>query len=335
MNDISINKEKRERLIGLDVAKGIAIILMVYGHTNRIGSMSEAFNVLVDYIYTFHMPLFLLISGYLFLPIYNPKKAIKKTLNKIFLPYIIFISIYILLLFYINSLGIITSNTIEEFSFTLYIDKVFFHPIGSYWFLHTLIIYQVVLSFSFMMNRDKINWKFFIIFFILILLLKEYIGIKILINNIGFLIIGFLLRQGNISLPSNIFSIILISIILFTYESSMIREEFFLQVILVLALLSSIMFFSDKTKSLLITNFISYVGRNTLVILLFHAFYVNFMKVFMTFFLKIDNSGILFSVSTLFITVYASIFTAYILDYLKISKYIFHVNCIYNPFERK
>lgn len=41
----------------IDIIKGIAIILMVYGHT---------FGMAKDYIYLFHMPIFIFISGYCF-----------------------------------------------------------------------------------------------------------------------------------------------------------------------------------------------------------------------------------------------------------------------------
>ena len=44
------------RLQHIDIAKGIAICLMVYGHTNSYG---------MSFIYSFHMPLFFILSGYL------------------------------------------------------------------------------------------------------------------------------------------------------------------------------------------------------------------------------------------------------------------------------
>lgn len=50
-----------KRIDWIDVAKGIGIILMVMGHT----SMPDAIN---RWIYSFHMPLFFLLSGLLFIP---------------------------------------------------------------------------------------------------------------------------------------------------------------------------------------------------------------------------------------------------------------------------
>lgn len=49
---------KRQRETWIDVLKGIGIILVVIGHVS-LG------NTLNSWIYTFHMPLFFSVSGYL------------------------------------------------------------------------------------------------------------------------------------------------------------------------------------------------------------------------------------------------------------------------------
>lgn len=63
---------KKERNLYLDVLKAICIILVVVGHCIQYGSgkeysLGEFFeNPIFTCIYSFHMPLFMLISGYLF-----------------------------------------------------------------------------------------------------------------------------------------------------------------------------------------------------------------------------------------------------------------------------
>lgn len=58
------------RIIALDIAKAICIILVVMGH--YVPDNSPAWYVLVhDVIYTFHMPLFMFVSGYV---LYRYKK---------------------------------------------------------------------------------------------------------------------------------------------------------------------------------------------------------------------------------------------------------------------
>ena len=57
----------KERLNSIDCVKGVAILLVVLGHAVQLLKGSEAANHdrLFNYIYSFHMPLFMFISGYL------------------------------------------------------------------------------------------------------------------------------------------------------------------------------------------------------------------------------------------------------------------------------
>lgn len=65
--------EEKQRNIYLDIVKGIAVCLVVFGHCIQFGSGSKyletgAFfeNMIFRVIYSFHMPVFMMISGYLF-----------------------------------------------------------------------------------------------------------------------------------------------------------------------------------------------------------------------------------------------------------------------------
>lgn len=67
MNDLKIMKTNRN--LTLDYLKAFAIILVVFGHCLRygLGKGNDIFdNNVMKFIYSFHMPLFMLISGYLF-----------------------------------------------------------------------------------------------------------------------------------------------------------------------------------------------------------------------------------------------------------------------------
>ena len=62
-----------KRNISIDVIKAVAVLLVILGHSIQYGCGAEylestAFfqNPLFEYIYSFHMPLFAMISGYLF-----------------------------------------------------------------------------------------------------------------------------------------------------------------------------------------------------------------------------------------------------------------------------
>ncbi|MGA9187382.1 MAG: acyltransferase family protein [Methanosarcina sp.] len=80
----TINTNQRDPF--LDIIKGITIFLVVFGHCIQYGSGTEFlsngsffYNVIFKIIYSFHMPLFMLVSGYLFY--YSIKKhSIKELL---------------------------------------------------------------------------------------------------------------------------------------------------------------------------------------------------------------------------------------------------------------
>lgn len=72
----------KERTLWIDVLKGLAIILVVVGH-NVNNSVSE-------FIYCFHMPLFFLLSGFVFSP--KPiNQYISKSFKRLVIPYIAFL----------------------------------------------------------------------------------------------------------------------------------------------------------------------------------------------------------------------------------------------------
>lgn len=116
--------EKRE--LYPDTMKGIAIILVVLGHCIQFGS---GFNInhlffkspIFVAIYSFHMPLFMLISGYFF---YNSIKKhswnynIKTRFTRLLIPLFTWNTIYQLILnlnLYLNSYPISWENCIKSY----------------------------------------------------------------------------------------------------------------------------------------------------------------------------------------------------------------------------
>lgn len=66
MDNISLSSVKSKRIVFIDIAKAICIILVVVGH--YVPDNSPVWYVaLHDIIYTFHMPLFMFASGYVYI----------------------------------------------------------------------------------------------------------------------------------------------------------------------------------------------------------------------------------------------------------------------------
>ena len=86
----------RSRIVGLDFVKGVTIFLVVFGHCIQYGNGKEylssgAFfdDILFKIIYSFHMPLFALVSGYLFywsVSSRSPREVLIRQANILVLP---------------------------------------------------------------------------------------------------------------------------------------------------------------------------------------------------------------------------------------------------------
>lgn len=137
----------KERNPAIDVAKGIAIIAVVLGHVvtsyhNSNLMMDDTIpNYLCKLVYSFHMPLFFIISGYLVstkeFGWANCWPAVRKNLISYGIPYVAFcVFSFIFKLAFSGSV-----NTKVSFTDLLLIP---FYPIGMMWFLYALLVVSVL-----------------------------------------------------------------------------------------------------------------------------------------------------------------------------------------------
>lgn len=74
---------KKQRILWIDILRGIAMFLVVYGHTSQNAEIKK-------YIYAFHMPLFFIISGFVYHCTSYPK-YMKRKAQRLLLPYFVLI----------------------------------------------------------------------------------------------------------------------------------------------------------------------------------------------------------------------------------------------------
>ena len=72
---------QNQRILYWDIAKGIAIMLMILGHT-------EAPSIIRAAIFSFHMPFFIIANGY-FIKSYDLKRTFLRSIRTLLIPYII------------------------------------------------------------------------------------------------------------------------------------------------------------------------------------------------------------------------------------------------------
>ena len=99
MKEQEQNGKATSRIEYIDIAKGVGILLVVFGHIVWGGNYEMPYaQVISNSIYSFHMPLFFIISG---LCIKDSKILEKKTIRKMvkvyLVPYAIWTVIYLLL----------------------------------------------------------------------------------------------------------------------------------------------------------------------------------------------------------------------------------------------
>lgn len=150
-----------------DLLKGIAILLMVFGHSIQYGMGENYFNdgiylnnKVFHFIYGFHMPLFMFISGYFFYNSANKrnyKDIIIKNIKTLIIPICAFYLVHIILQIITdwNSL-----NTTLSFEF---IKDKFVGVLWFLWFLWAVFLSSMILGGGKYLNINHIALQIIII----------------------------------------------------------------------------------------------------------------------------------------------------------------------------
>lgn len=125
---------KPKHLNWIDYIKGIGIILVVIGHTTDIGDTWRV------WIYTFHMPLFFCISGYLF----KHNHPIIRMAQRLLLPLLIYM-LLIVIPFEINQL-ILAKTSIPKIIWRI-INVYTSSKATAFWFPYSLFLGLAIWSY--------------------------------------------------------------------------------------------------------------------------------------------------------------------------------------------
>lgn len=142
----------------IDLLKGIAIYLVVFGHSIQFLYSNNNFydDYLYRIIYSFHMPLFMLISGYLFY--YSLKHDLKT----------IIVSKIKTLLYPMIIWGFII-NIIVNFKSIEFSLFYFYKTLIGYWYIWFLFIYSVFVSLIYkLIDKKTIRIILYVVLFLLL-----------------------------------------------------------------------------------------------------------------------------------------------------------------------
>lgn len=308
----TVLKDNSKRIQEIDMAKGVLILLMVAFH---LGLFNTKYPHACQIVYTFHMSGFLLISGYLFSVNKEPQKFLK-SIYGIVLPYIVFEIIYLL---GIGMLGKLmgASNTFDGGVLAL-LSKIAFSPSGTYWYLHTMAI---CLTACYLVNRYVIKGLSGILISSAILYALS-VGIEGLKwEDIIYFIIGALFRNANFVINEKLKSpiSILCFVLIIIFANEFLRDSI-VGIGLTLTFLGFIFDLKDRIPER-ISNYISYIGRNSLAIVLFSPLFTVVTKFYAPFF-TFDDSTILWTLFSLLLIVSLCLLCAILFDRLSLSRVI-------------
>lgn len=297
------------RIKELDYLKSILILLMVAFHLVYIG---DKYPYIKQIVYTFHMPAFLIISGYLT----NVQKDIRSFMKKllwIFIPYLCMETGYVLM-----SHILPVRENVPEISSSILLHKIFIKPLGPYWYLHTLIICSLLYYLTFRYTRMKTISQV-IILGLGLFAVSYWGGIMVFANAIYFLA-GVIIKQSKLPFI-RIFQPSLLAlvpmILLCCFPDNLNRGILAGITITYLAIIISLYAHSYLSKGIRQCSY--FIGRNTLVIFLFSPLFTILCKMFLSF-LFFEPTGILFMIISVAITVSGCIVIAWSMDKLHFSR---------------
>lgn len=280
------------RILHIDIAKGIGILLIVFGHNWIIYQNKDLFNL----IYSFHVPLFFILSGVFFKNEVSFRLILRKKADSLLKPY--FMTLLIIYPLY----------ALKGEDFFQYIFGVLYAAgdtiaWGQLWFLPNLFLIYIFTN-VFTIYKNK-TYSLMIYIFIMTLVgfysldmfykvpinifSKEYLlpglpfSADILLLSGAFFLIGFSLKDRIIYLRTN-WSVLIISCLTFfliyyfsndsmnlnlrEYDSVIFSTLLALLGSYVVIAISKILQDADMFSSLF-----AYIGANSLFVLIFHAFF--------------------------------------------------------------
>lgn len=274
--------KKTERFHWIDQLKGFAIFLVVYGHNFPRGE---------KYIYSFHMPLFIVLAG-LFHPSEVNYKTVKKRVQRVLVPYFLWsLLLYVFWFFLGRKYG-------ESAKLNLSIFKNFigvFYAQGGreymdwgipMWFLPA--IFMTFCMFSFV-EKIKGYSKFLVLLMLIVCgfvwgeIFKSNLfwSLDIAMVSMFFYGFGFYLKNKIFKWDWKLclfFGIIHFVTYQYNGKVDMYRSEYGNVILFLLNGISGFLFYLGLFKKLLKIKILDYLGKNTIVVLATQLRAITFIK---------------------------------------------------------
>lgn len=308
----NIGTKESKRVEELDFLKCIMIILVIAFHLVYIG---DSFPHAKQFVYTFHMPVFLMLSAF-FLRTDQPTSRFMRSILFYAIPYIV------MECGYISMASILPIREhINELTLEVFIDKLLLHPLGPYWYLHTLMVCGLTSFCVFQITRGKsLIQKYIIIGMVFFLLIKQEI---IATQSAIYYLAGIIIRNSNTDIIElfkpcwlSLLALVALAINPANFETGSIGS--FLIVYLAISLCLAIFpYIRGRVR-----RFALFLGRNTFSLYLFSPIFTILCK-YMVNPLSFDPTIMLFLTISLAVCISGSLAISYMMDICKVSPVFF------------
>ncbi len=306
----------KHRIEEIDLLKGVLITLMVIFHLSYFG---DKYPYAKDLVYSFHMPGFLLVSGF-FAAAWKQGGAgdfFGRRMRWLLIPYLVMETAYAALSAFMPVRG-----GLEAFGLIPLLDAVVLHPVGPYWYLHTLMLCSAVwFLVSGIAALGRIG-QLILTFLLLTGISCSGWGI-LSFNNMLFFMLGVALRRYSPDfralLPPGVWWLLpIVLLCVFVEDGATFRR---CTLLITLCAVPGIMGLGVWMKGD-VRRATLFVGRNSLSVLLFSPIFTMLSKQLLPLF-AFDATGFAFMLVATTLTVCGSLAITWAMDRIGISPYFF------------
>lgn len=300
----------------LDYLKGVLILLMIAFHLVYFEHLHPYAKQVV---YTFHMPAFLLVSGYLV----NVAKTWRQfliTMMWIAVPYAIMESAYT-----VAASMLPVSDHVDNLTPLVLLDKVLLNPLGPYWYLHTMIVCGLIAKAA---HSIPVANFLRLLAMAIVMVVVSQSPLTLSLPCAMYYLAGHALRTTGqpftLFFPATLLAILPFAVLAFfpTNLDKATPGGAVMVYLSVCSLLAACRLSGNRLRQLF-----SFLGRRSLLLYVFSPVFTLSAKVLVPF-LAFDPTGFLFLVLSLSLAVCGCLAIGYVLDRLHISPWIFGKNTL-------
>ena len=298
-----------KKITEIDFVRCVLMCIVILVHIVSLGEMYPSAKTAA---FTFFMPSFLIITGYL-VNIDKNLRQFSVYILRIALPCIIMVTAFSL-----ASLVMPVRDGLSELSVSALAERIFVTSIGPYWFLYDMIVCGVAYYAVFSLAPRSIGLASRLSLFACLLYVEAWFIPLLTFGDASLYFIGVALRQMGVgfvrAFRPSFFSLLPFSVLIVQRD----LWNKWLCLLLPFFAISFLVWCHDVFPSR-IRNLMNYLGHNTLPIYIFHPIFTMLSKFYLPFF-AFDSTGILHAAATIVLSFLGSILIAKVLDKTGISR---------------